>query len=76
MSDLSKPENRFETQYGELVEVYLPTEGEDGTYLLEIALPGLPFVQRQAVVQAGGVLDLGDVVVGIVADPVFANGFE
>ena len=47
-----------------------------GTYLLEIALPGQPVVQRQAVVQAGGVLDLGDVVVGNVADPVFANGFE
>lgn len=45
VSDLSKPENRFETQYGELVEVYLPTQGEDGTYLLEI-------YQRQAFLEA------------------------
>lgn len=45
VSDLSKPENRFERAYGELVEVYLPTEGPDGTYLLEV-------YQRQAFLQA------------------------
>ncbi len=37
VSDLSKPENRFERTYGELIEVYLPVVGEDGSrYLLEI----------------------------------------
>jgi signal transduction histidine kinase len=37
VSDLSKPENRFERTYGELIEVYLPVTGEDGsTYLLEL----------------------------------------
>ncbi len=45
VSDLSKPENRFETEYGELVEVYLPTQGPDGTYLLEV-------YQRQAFLEA------------------------
>lgn len=45
VSDLTKPENRFETQYGELVEVYLPTQGPDGPYLLEV-------YQRQAFLQA------------------------
>jgi two-component system, NarL family, sensor kinase len=45
VSDLSKPENRFETEYGELVEVYLPTEGSDGRYLFEI-------YQREAFLQA------------------------
>lgn len=45
VSDLTKPENRFETAYGELVEVYLPTQGPDGTYLLEV-------YQRQAFLEA------------------------
>jgi signal transduction histidine kinase len=45
VSDLSKPENRFERDYGELVEVYLPTRGPDGTYLLEV-------YQRQAFLEA------------------------
>ena len=37
VSDLSKPENRFERAYGELIEVYLPVTGQDGSrYLLEI----------------------------------------
>ena len=42
VSDLTKPENRFERNYGELVEVYLPVTAQDGTtYLLEV-------YQRQA----------------------------
>ncbi len=45
VSDLSKPENRFENQYGELVEVYLPTQGPDGKFLLEV-------YQRQAFLEA------------------------
>ena len=45
VSDLSKPENQFERSYGELVEVYLPTTGPDGPYLLEV-------YQRQAFLQA------------------------
>lgn len=46
VSDLTKPENRFETVYGQLIEVYLPTTGKDGTkYLLEI-------YQRQEVLDA------------------------
>lgn len=45
VSDLAKPENRFETQYGELVEVYLPTLGPDGQYLFEV-------YQREAFLQA------------------------
>lgn len=45
VSDLSKPENRLETDYGELVEVYLPTEGPDGRYLFEV-------YQREAFLQA------------------------
>lgn len=37
VSDLSRPENQFETEYDELVEVYLPTTAADGTtYLLEV----------------------------------------
>lgn len=37
VSDLSKPENRFERNYGELIEVYLPVTGQDGSrYLLEV----------------------------------------
>ncbi|HRY08942.1 MAG: sensor histidine kinase [Actinobacteria bacterium] len=37
VSDLSKPENRFERSYGELIEVYLPVQGEDGSrFLLEV----------------------------------------
>lgn len=37
VSDLSKPENRYERNYGELIEVYLPVTGEDGTrYLMEV----------------------------------------
>lgn len=37
LSDLSKPENRFERDHGELIEVYLPTSGVDGrAHLLEI----------------------------------------
>lgn len=45
VSDLTKPENQFETEYGELVEVYLPTQGPDGEYLLEV-------YQRQAFLEA------------------------
>ena len=46
VSDLSKPENRFERSFGELIEVYLPVTGPDGqTYLLEI-------YQRQAFLAA------------------------
>ena len=37
VSDLSKPENRFERTHGELIEVYLPVTGADGsTYLMEV----------------------------------------
>ncbi|TXH32887.1 MAG: sensor histidine kinase [Actinobacteria bacterium] len=37
VSDLSKPENRYERNYGELIEVYLPVTGEDGSrYLMEV----------------------------------------
>ncbi len=46
VSDLTKPENRFERSFGELIEVYLPVTGPDGqTYLLEI-------YQRQAFLAA------------------------
>src|ERR1019366_3691112 len=34
MSDLSRPENRFERSFGSLVEVYLPVRAVDGTKLL------------------------------------------
>jgi two-component system NarL family sensor kinase len=34
VSDLSKPENRFERVFGSLVEVYLPVRAENGTKLL------------------------------------------
>jgi two-component system, NarL family, sensor kinase len=34
VSDLSKPENRFERSFGTLVEVYLPVRAGDGTQLL------------------------------------------
>jgi two-component system, NarL family, sensor kinase len=34
VSDLSKPENRFERSFGTLVEVYLPVRAGDGTRLL------------------------------------------
>ena len=34
VSDLSKPENRFERSFGSLVEVYLPVKATDGTELL------------------------------------------
>lgn len=34
VSDLSKPENRFERTFGTLVEVYLPLRAGDGTQLL------------------------------------------
>lgn len=37
VSDLTKPENRFERAHGELIEVYLPVRGPDGTtYLMEV----------------------------------------
>jgi len=37
VSDLQKPENRFEQSYGELIEVYLPVTAKDGTtYLMEV----------------------------------------
>ncbi|MEZ5184477.1 MAG: sensor histidine kinase [Candidatus Nanopelagicales bacterium] len=37
VSDLSKPENRYERSYGQLIEVYLPVTGADGTtYLMEV----------------------------------------
>ncbi len=37
VSDLQKPENRFEKSYGELIEVYLPVTAADGTtYLMEV----------------------------------------
>ncbi len=37
VSDLQKPENRFESSYGELIEVYLPVTAADGTtYLMEV----------------------------------------
>jgi hypothetical protein len=47
-----------------------------GTYTIEIAIDGQPSVFRQAVVGAGGTVDLGDVVVAPPADALFANGFE
>jgi two-component system NarL family sensor kinase len=34
VSDLSRPENRFERSFGSLVEVYLPIKAADGTPLL------------------------------------------
>ena len=34
VSDLSRPENRFERAFGTLVEVYLPVRASDGTKLL------------------------------------------
>jgi signal transduction histidine kinase len=34
LSDLSKPENRFERRYGKLLEVYLPVQTPDGHRLL------------------------------------------
>jgi two-component system NarL family sensor kinase len=34
LSDLSKPENRFERDKGQLLEVYTPIKGPDGTELL------------------------------------------
>jgi two-component system NarL family sensor kinase len=34
ISDLTKPENRFERRYGKLLEVYLPIHGPDGQPLL------------------------------------------
>ena len=34
VSDLSRPENRFERTYGELLEVYTPIRTPDGTPLL------------------------------------------
>jgi two-component system, NarL family, sensor kinase len=34
VSDLSKPENRFERSFGSLVEVYLPVKATNGTELL------------------------------------------
>ncbi|HEY3020487.1 MAG TPA: sensor histidine kinase [Solirubrobacteraceae bacterium] len=34
VSDLSRPENRFERSYGKLLEVYLPLPGPDGRPLL------------------------------------------
>jgi signal transduction histidine kinase len=34
VSDLSKPENRYERSYGKLLEVYLPVRAPDGTRLL------------------------------------------
>src|SRR4029077_11041914 len=34
VSDLSKPENRFERSFGTLVEVYLPVRAGNGTQLL------------------------------------------
>jgi two-component system, NarL family, sensor kinase len=40
LSDLSRPENRFERRFGELLEVYLPVHTPDGTPLLfETYLP-------------------------------------
>ncbi len=37
VSDLTKPENRYEQGFGELVEVYLPVEDGNGTrYLFEV----------------------------------------
>ena len=34
VSDLSRPENRFERQWGKLLEVYLPVQTPDGQHLL------------------------------------------
>jgi signal transduction histidine kinase len=34
LSDLSRPENRFDRRFGELLEVYLPIEASDGTPLI------------------------------------------
>ena len=37
VSDLSKPENQYEREFGELVEVYLPvTDGNGTSYLFEV----------------------------------------
>lgn len=37
VSDLAKPENQYQREFGELVEVYLPvSDGKETTYLLEI----------------------------------------
>lgn len=34
LSDLSRPENRFDRRFGELLEVYLPIEASDGSPLI------------------------------------------
>jgi two-component system NarL family sensor kinase len=46
MSDLSRPENRFERSFGSLVEVYLPVRAVDGTKLL------FETYQRDSAIQA------------------------
>lgn len=64
VSDLTKPENRFERNYGELVEVYLPVTADDGTtYLLEV-------YQRQAFLDSATqkmVMALAPTIVGALA---------
>ncbi len=54
VSDLSKPENRFERTHGELIEVYLPVTGADGsTYLMEVyTKQAFLEAQTQALVRA------------------------
>lgn len=47
VSDLNKPENRFERGQGKLIEVYLPITGPDGKKLMFEAY------ERQATVSAG-----------------------
>jgi two-component system NarL family sensor kinase len=46
VSDLSRPENRFERSFGSLVEVYLPVRAVDGTKLL------FETYQRDSAIQA------------------------
>ena len=46
VSDLSRPENRFERTFGTLVEVYLPVRAADGTKLL------FETYQRDSAIQA------------------------
>ncbi|MGW1342708.1 sensor histidine kinase [Kribbella sp. NPDC002412] len=48
VSDLSRPENRFEVPYGKLLEVYVGVRGTDGQPMLFEA-----YFQYQAVTQAG-----------------------
>lgn len=48
LSDLSRPENRFERSFGELYEVYTPIQTPDGTPLL------FETYQRASVVAASG----------------------